>query len=97
VLDKIKFSEFKIPLVANLDARINIDPTKIKDLLIDQVMSPVRWCESIKNLYEMGVRKFFEIGPGNVLSGLIKRTVSDVTVKNFEKLSQLESLKEDAV
>jgi [acyl-carrier-protein] S-malonyltransferase len=97
VLDKIKFSEFKIPLVANLDARINIDPAKIKDLLIDQVMSPVRWCESIRSLYEMGVRKFFEIGPGNVLSGLIKRTVSDVTVKNFEKLSQLESLKEDAV
>ncbi len=97
VLDKIKFSEIKIPLITNLDAKINIDPAKIRDILIDQVMSPVRWYESIKNLYEMGARKFFEIGPGNVLSGLIKRTVSDVSVKNFEKLSQLESLKEDAV
>jgi len=97
VLDKIKFSEIKIPLITNLEAKINIDPAKIRDILIDQVMSPVRWCESIRNLYEMGVRKFFEIGPGNVLSGLIKRTVSDVSVKNFEKLSQLESLKEDAV
>jgi len=97
VLDKINFSEFKIPVVANLDARINIDPTRIRSLLIDQVMSPVRWYESIKNLYEAGVRRFFEIGPGNVLSGLIKRTVSDVLVQNFEKVSHLESLKEDEI
>ncbi|HXG30548.1 MAG TPA: ACP S-malonyltransferase, partial [Thermodesulfobacteriota bacterium] len=94
ILDKIRFSEFKVPIVTNLDARINIDPTRIRGLLIDQVMSPVRWYESIKNLYEMGVRRFFEIGPGNVLSGLIRRTVSDVLVRNFEKVSHLESLRE---
>lgn len=97
ILDKIRFSEFKVPIVTNLDARINIDPTRIRGLLIDQVMSPVRWYESIKNLYEMGVRRFFEIGPGNVLSGLIRRTVSDVLVRNFEKVSHLESLREDEV
>lgn len=97
ILEKIKFSNFKIPIVSNFDATINIDPTKIKNLLIDQVISPVRWYESIKTLYETGVRKFLEIGPGNVLTGLIKRTVPDVSVQNFEKLSHLKSLKEDAV
>jgi [acyl-carrier-protein] S-malonyltransferase len=45
-------------------------------------------------LYESGVREYVEIGPGNVLSGLIKRTVSNISVLNFEKIEQLKSLKE---
>jgi [acyl-carrier-protein] S-malonyltransferase len=93
VLDEVRFSELKIPVVTNFDARINTDPAKIKGLLIDQVMGPVRWYESVKVLYDMGVRKFFEVGPGNVLSGLIKRTVLNASVYNFEKLSHLSSLK----
>jgi [acyl-carrier-protein] S-malonyltransferase len=97
VLDKINFSEFKIPIVTNLDAKINIDPARIRDLLIDQVMSPVRWYESIKTLYEAGVRRFLEVGPGNVLSGLIKRTVPDAFVRNFEKVGHLKQLKQDGI
>ncbi|MGQ0793829.1 MAG: ACP S-malonyltransferase [Deltaproteobacteria bacterium] len=97
VLDKIKFSDFSIPIVSNLDAKINLDPSKIKEILIEQVKSPVRWYESMKTLCDEGATKFFEIGPGNVLSGLIRRTISNAFVKNFEKTSHLESLKENEV
>jgi [acyl-carrier-protein] S-malonyltransferase len=48
-------------------------------------------------LYEAGVRRFLEVGPGNVLSGLIKRTVPDAFVQNFEKVGHLKQLKEDGI
>lgn len=94
VLEDINVSDLKIPIVRNIDARINSDSSKVKGNLVEQVMSPVRWRESIEYLYEMGVRRFLEIGPGKALSGLIKRSVQDPIVSNIENLTQLESLKE---
>jgi len=94
VLEDISVSGLKIPIVRNIDARINSDSSKVKGNLVEQVTSPVRWHESIECLYEMGVRRFLEIGPGKVLSGLIKRSVQDPIVSNIENLTQLQSLKE---
>lgn len=94
VLEDINVSDLKIPIVRNIDARINSDSSKVKGNLVEQVTSPVRWRESIEYLFEMGVRRFLEIGPGQVLSGLIKRSVQDPIVSNIENLTQLESLKE---
>lgn len=93
VLDEISVSKMSAPLVANCTASVTNDSSKIKELLISQVTSPVRWFESVEVLQNEGCDKFIEIGPKNVLSGLIKRTLSDVTVSNFEKISQLESMK----
>jgi len=92
VLDMIEISQMNFPLVANCTASVTNDSNKIKELLINQVTSPVRWYESVEELKEQGCDRFFEIGPKNVLAGLIKRTLEGVTVSNFEKMSQLESI-----
>lgn len=94
VLCKVRVTELEIPVVANVDARPNIDPSRIKEILVEQVSAPVRWCESIKTMCKLGVEEFLEIGPGNVLSGLVKRIVPDVVVSNFDKLDHLKSIKE---
>ncbi len=94
VLDEVEINELQVPVVANVDARPNGNYFNVKRLLIDQVVNPVRWDESVKTLYDLGVREFIEIGPGNVLSGLIKRTVSDASVLNLEKTDHIKILKE---
>ena len=95
VLSEVEFGEMSAPVVSNCSACVTNDPSLIRGLLIEQVTSPVRWHESVETLFGLGVREFIEIGPKNVLSGLIKRTLSDITVNNFEKKAQLESLKND--
>ncbi len=92
VLDKIETSEMKAGLVANCTASVTNDSSQIKELLIKQVTSPVRWFESVETLHNQGCIQFIEIGPKNVLAGLIKRTLTDVSVSNFEKIAQLESI-----
>jgi [acyl-carrier-protein] S-malonyltransferase len=92
VLDKIETSEMKAGLVANFTASVTNDSSQIKELLIKQVTSPVRWFESVETLHNQGCIQFIEIGPKNVLAGLIKRTLTDVSVSNFEKIAQLESI-----
>ncbi len=94
ILNGVEIFDLQIPVVSNFDAKPNMDSSKVRKLLIDQVANPVRWDESVNMLYEAGVREYVEIGPGNVLSGLIKRTVSSASVLNFEKVEQLSSLKE---
>jgi len=92
VLDKIETSEMNAGLVANCTASVTNDSSQIKELLIKQVTSPVRWFESVETLHNQGCIQFIEIGPKNVLAGLIKRTLTDVSVSNFEKIAQLESI-----
>jgi len=94
VLSAVEIHELQIPVVSNFDARPNKDSSKVKRLLIDQVANPVKWDESVGTLYELGVREFLEIGPGSVLSGLIKRIVLDVSVSNLEKLDHLRAVRE---
>ncbi|HSC35481.1 MAG TPA: ACP S-malonyltransferase, partial [Thermodesulfobacteriota bacterium] len=93
VLDKIEFREMNVPIVTNCDASVNSDSSRTRELLVRQVTSPVRWYESVETLGREGVGKFLEIGPKNVLSGLIKRTLPNVEVGCLENMSQLESLK----
>ena len=93
VLDHIVVSDMNASLVANCTASVINDSSMVKELLITQVTSPVRWFESVQVLKNEGCDKYIEIGPKNVLAGLIKRTLSDVSVSNFEKISQLESIK----
>lgn len=63
----------RIPVVSNVDARPHDDPGEIRELLIQQVVSPVRWEESLRHLLEQGCDVFYEVGPGRVLRGLLKR------------------------
>jgi [acyl-carrier-protein] S-malonyltransferase len=73
----------RIPVVSNVDARPHDDPNDIRELLIRQVCSQVRWEDSIRYLLdERGITQFYEIGPGRVLTGLLKRIARRVPCEN---------------
>jgi [acyl-carrier-protein] S-malonyltransferase len=72
-LKDIKLAKPRIPVVSNVDARPHDDPEEIRRLLIEQVVDPVRWEDSMQYLLEQGHRQFYEVGPGRVLKSLLKR------------------------
>ena len=72
-LDELNFAVPKIPVVNNVDVAIESDPARIKEALIRQAFSPVRWVETVQKIASMGVTTVAECGPGKVLAGLTKR------------------------
>ncbi|MBZ4653835.1 MAG: [Acyl-carrier-protein] S-malonyltransferase [Peptococcaceae bacterium] len=89
VLEKVQISPARIPVVANITAEITTDPAEIRQNLIDQVSGSVRWEQSIRKLIDLGVSVFVEIGPGKVLSGLIKKIAKDAEIYNIEDMASL--------
>ncbi len=93
-VQEIEWRDLQVPLINNVDARAIRKASEIRDSLVRQLPSPVQWEASVKEMYAMGVRTFIEIGPGSVLTGLVKRCVPDVTLynvqdpKSFEVMSQ---------
>ena len=87
-------NEIKIPYVSNTLAEPVTDKNIIKDLLVRQVSSTVRFRESILRMCQMGVDTFVEIGPGKTVAGFIKKTDKDLKVINIEKYDDLEKLNE---
>ena len=84
--EKIYNSEIKNPkvkIINNVTASESSNETDIKQLLIDQIFSTVRWRESILKISQMGVNKFIEIGPGKALTGMVKRTITEKKPKCF--------------
>ena len=75
----LTFSAPKIPLINNVDVAIIDDPQAIKDALVRQAASPVRWVETIEKMASMGITHIVECGPGKVLAGLCKRINSSLT------------------
>jgi [acyl-carrier-protein] S-malonyltransferase len=92
VLDDIVVKPMALPVITNVEATPNQDATRVRDLLVKQVSAPVRWEESVTTMSEMGVRQFVEIGPGKILSGLVKRIARDSRVENVENLASLRAL-----
>jgi [acyl-carrier-protein] S-malonyltransferase len=78
-MDKLNFSAPKIPLINNVDVAIVTDPSAIKDALVRQAASPVRWVETVQKMAADGVIHVVECGPGKVLAGLTKRINGDLT------------------
>jgi len=72
----------RIPVWSNVDAKPHTDPGEIRGLLVRQVVNPVRWEETMRNLLAEGVERFYEIGPGKVLAGLLKRVNRKVECRN---------------
>ncbi len=89
-LEKIEFSDIKIPLVANVTADTVKSSSDIRGLLARQVSSPVLWEDSIRLMVDQGVDTFIEIGPGKVLSGFIKKINKEARSFNIEDLASLE-------
>ncbi|MEP6704839.1 MAG: ACP S-malonyltransferase, partial [Acidobacteriota bacterium] len=88
-LKELSYGDFRVPIVHNVDARENEDSGKVADALKRQVSSPVKWLQSIERLRSMGVEKFVEVGPGKVLSGLLKQIDRDAVSANVENADSL--------
>ncbi len=73
VLGDTKITSPEIPVVSNVDAEVHTDPEEIRNILIQQVLNPVRWEDSIRKMMDAGCDEFYEVGPGKVLKGLMKR------------------------
>jgi [acyl-carrier-protein] S-malonyltransferase len=91
-LDGIAVKDLKVPVVTNVEAEINTSKERVKGLLVAQVSSPVRWEESILRMTEDGIEQVFEIGPGKVLSGLMKRINPKVETRNLEDIPTLKKI-----
>ena len=89
----IRFKQSDITLISNVTADKISNLDDLKSLLIDQIEKKVRWRESIVNMIKYGVDQFIEIGPGKVLSGLVKRIDKDVKITSINNQSDVESLK----
>ena len=89
---KVEFEKPEIKIMSNVTAQPTNDPNEIKKLLIEQIEKPVRWREIVINMINSKVKKFIEIGPGKVLSGLIKRIDSNVELIQVNDLEDLNNL-----
>ena len=92
-LKKIKFSSAKKNLVSNVTAKLMKETPEIKNLLIKQIESRVKWRESVKYMIQNGTDSFIEIGPGKVLSGLIKRIDRSIKVNAINNEEDITNLK----
>jgi len=93
---KITDAVFKKPnpgIISNVTAKIENDPATIKELLIKQITSTVRWRESLEYMINNGIDEFIEIGPGKVLSGLVKRTNRKIKISNLNSLEDINNYK----
>lgn len=89
-LEKMSIGNLNIPVVTNVTGNEIENIEEVIPLLIKQVMSPVRWEQTINTLAKNGVDTFIEIGPGRTLSGFVKRTVKGVTILNVEDIKSLD-------
>ena len=83
-LDKIQINELKKPYLANVDAKLYKDSSKVKENLYTQIASPVLWEQSMQNVSSLGVKKAYELGPGSVLKGLLKRIDRNISCEAIE-------------
>ena len=91
-LQRVPVAKLEIPVVTNVEARPNNKDERVKELLVRQVSAPVLWEESVLHMVELGVERFIEIGPGKVLSGLVKRISKGAVVSNMEDLATFKAL-----
>ncbi len=90
---KINFKESKNTLISNVTAEEVLNIDELKDLLIKQIENRVRWRESVIYMINKGISQFIEIGPGKVLSGLVKRINKEVHVSSINNEEDIKSIK----
>ena len=94
-IENTNFKDFKNILISNVTANEVINKDDLKKLLIDQIENRVRWRESINFMIEKGVQSFTEIGPGKVLSGLIKRIDKNVKIRTINSIDDIKNFKNE--
>jgi len=88
-IENTNFLKPKPNIISNVTAKEEIDVNRIKPLLIDQITSRVRWKESVDYMIKQGVKDFLEIGPGKVLSGLVKKINRNVKISNINSIDDV--------
>lgn len=89
LLRDIPVYPLKIGVLTNVEAEVNWSSERVKSLLVEQAIRPVRWEQSVQKFDELGVRQMIEVGPGKVLKGLIKRIEPGMSVENFDTSQDL--------
>ena len=92
-IERLEFRNLKNPIISNVTANEIKDKSLLKNLLIKQIESKVRWRESVSYMIDSGVDEFIEIGPGKVLSGLIKRINRNVKISAINKEEDISMVK----
>jgi len=92
-LNKLNFNEGENKLISNVTANEILNTTELRELLVKQIENRVRWRESVVNMIASGVNHFIEIGPGKVLSGLVKRISKEVKIDTINNQGDIEGLK----
>ena len=92
VLEDVTLSAPQIPIVSNVTADYLAEPAQIKRMLLAQLDHPVKWCQSMERLIADGVKEFYEIGPGRVLTGLAKRIDRKTECQSINSLSGVDAL-----
>ena len=92
-LAKLKFKKGNNPLISNITANEIFNVDELKDLLVKQIENRVRWRESVINMIDKGVNQFIEIGPGKVLSGLVKRINKVVEVSSINSEEDIKNIR----
>ncbi|EMQ2874989.1 ACP S-malonyltransferase [Vibrio navarrensis] len=92
-LEALEFNAPQLPVINNVDVVAETDPAKIKDALVRQLYSPVRWTESVELMSNQGVEKLLEMGPGKVLTGLTKRIVKSLEAAAVNDMASLDAVK----
>ena len=90
-INSINFEKPDIDLICNVTSERENQPEKIKEMLVKQIYSPVRWRESILNMHNQKVTDFIEIGPGKVLSGMVKRTVKNINCFSINSINDIKN------
>jgi [acyl-carrier-protein] S-malonyltransferase len=95
-LEQITIHPLRVPVIANVDAEANLEPARVKDLLVRQITGRVRWEASVRKAVHMGVTRCFELGHGKVLAGLIKRIAPELPTLAVGSPDDIHVLKVDA-
>ena len=94
-INKTKLNKPFLNILNNVTACPENNPENIKRLLVEQIYSTVKWRESIIKMYELGVKNFIEVGPGKVLSGMVKRTVNDVKTFSINSIADMKNFSDE--
>ena len=92
---KLKNTEIlrpKIEIFSNVTAKNTNNPDEIKKLLIQQIEKPVRWRETVLNMINANIQEFIEIGPGKILSGIVKRINRNIVINQINELEDVSKL-----
>lgn len=89
VIDSVPFHQPKIDIAMNVTGELATDTERIKHLLFQQITEPVQWEKSLHTIHNTGIKDFVEVGPGKVLTGLVKRTLPESTAYNVEDVESL--------